>query len=152
MATIIDVARLAGVSTSTVSHVVNGTRNVAPATRDRVLAAISSMDYHLHGPARALRRARTDTIALVISEAGYPVLELRSMNVLLGPAHMTLALRQRVAQDVTAAAKEKEIVDKLRTSGQQEVGVGPAEAAKALEEQAAQVARLAKTLGMARKK
>lgn len=81
MATIIDVARLAGVSTSTVSHVVNGTRNVAPATRDRVLAAISSMDYHLHGPARALRRARTDTIALVISEAGYPVLDQMALGV-----------------------------------------------------------------------
>lgn len=116
-----------------------------------------------HGP--MLRAGKTKLLAITDKqrtdlapgiptaiEAGYPVLELRSMNVLLGPAHMTLALRQRVAQDVTAAAKEKEIVDKLRTSGQQEVGVGPAEAAKALEEQAAQVARLAKTLGMARKK
>lgn len=81
MATIVDVARLAGVSTSTVSHVVNGTRKVAPETRDRVLAAISSTDYHQHGPARALRRSRTDTIALVISEAGYPVLDRMALGV-----------------------------------------------------------------------
>lgn len=81
MATIVDVARLAGVSTSTVSHVVNGTRKVAPETRDRVLAAITSTDYHQHGPARALRRSRTDTIALVISEAGYPVLDRMALGV-----------------------------------------------------------------------
>lgn len=80
MATIVDVARIAGVSTSTVSHVVNGTRNVAAGTRDRVLAAIAASGYHQHGPARALRRSRTDTIALVISEAGYPVLDQMALG------------------------------------------------------------------------
>lgn len=87
-----------------------------------------------------------------VIEAGFPVLELRSMNVMLGPAHMTLALRQRVAQDVTAAIREKEITDKLRTSGQQESGAGPEIAGKAIADQQTQVARLAKMLGMARKK
>ena len=49
MATIVEVARLAGVSTSTVSHVLNGTRRVEPATRRRVLDAI---DRHFHEPLR----------------------------------------------------------------------------------------------------
>ena len=40
MATMVDVARIAQVSISTVSHVLNGTRNVEPATRERVVAAI----------------------------------------------------------------------------------------------------------------
>lgn len=87
-----------------------------------------------------------------VIESGFPILELRSMNVLLGPAHMTLALRQRVAQDVNAAIKDKEIADKLRVSGQQEVAAGPEAAGKAIADQQAQVARLAKLLGMARKK
>lgn len=81
MTTIVDVARAANVSTSTVSHVVNETRNVAPETRDRVLAAIAMTGYRQHHVARALRRSRTDTLALVISEAGYPVLDQMALGV-----------------------------------------------------------------------
>lgn len=81
MSTIVDVARLAGVSISTVSHVVNGTRRVAPETRQRVLSAIEATGYRQHTVARALRRARTDTLALVISEAGYPVLDQMAIGV-----------------------------------------------------------------------
>jgi LacI family transcriptional regulator len=73
MATIIDVARLAGVSTSTVSHVVNGTRPVRFETRGRVLDAISETGYTPDGVARALRRSRTQTIGLVVSDTGDPV-------------------------------------------------------------------------------
>ena len=45
MATIVDVARIAGVSASTVSHVVNGTRNVNDETRARVQEAILRTGY-----------------------------------------------------------------------------------------------------------
>ncbi len=72
MATIVEVAKLARVSTSTVSHVLNGTRNVEPATRRRVLHAIKETGYRQDALARALRRARTDSIGLVISDAGEP--------------------------------------------------------------------------------
>jgi LacI family transcriptional regulator len=72
MTTIVDVAKLAGVSTSTVSHVLNGTRNVEPPTRRRVLDAIEETGYRQDALARALRRARTDSIGLVISDAGEP--------------------------------------------------------------------------------
>ena len=44
MATIRDIAQIAGVSTSTVSHVVNETRYVSPALRERVLRAINEAD------------------------------------------------------------------------------------------------------------
>ncbi|MDQ6795339.1 MAG: LacI family transcriptional regulator [Chloroflexota bacterium] len=73
VATIIDVARLARVSTSTVSHVVNGTRRVRVETRGRVLEAISETGYTPDGVARALRRSRTQTIGLVMSDTGDPV-------------------------------------------------------------------------------
>lgn len=72
MATMVDVARHAGVSISTVSHVINGTRNVEPATRDRVLDAIERTGYRQDALARALRRSRTDSIGLVVSDAGEP--------------------------------------------------------------------------------
>lgn len=72
MATIVDVASLAGVSTSTVSHVLNGTRHVEPETRQRVLAAVESMAYRRDALARSMRRSRTDSIGLVVSDAGEP--------------------------------------------------------------------------------
>jgi LacI family transcriptional regulator len=72
MATIVEVARLAGVSTSTVSHVLNGTRNVEPHTRQKVVDAIEQTGYRQDALARALRRARTDSIGLVVSDAGEP--------------------------------------------------------------------------------
>ncbi|HBY23298.1 MAG TPA: LacI family transcriptional regulator, partial [Propionibacteriaceae bacterium] len=72
MATMIDVARLAGVSTSTVSHVLNGTRKVESATRRRVEAAIEQTGYRQDTLARAMRRSRSDSIGLIVSDAGEP--------------------------------------------------------------------------------
>ncbi len=68
MATIHDVARVANVSAATVSHVMNGSRYVAPETRDRVLAAITELDYRRDGIARSLRRSKTGTIGVIISD------------------------------------------------------------------------------------
>ena len=45
MVTIHDVARLAGVSIATVSHVLNKTKNVSPATEARVTAALAELHY-----------------------------------------------------------------------------------------------------------
>ncbi|NYI04738.1 LacI family DNA-binding transcriptional regulator [Allostreptomyces psammosilenae] len=72
MATIVDVAERAGVSISTVSHVVNGTRRVAEKTRQRVLAAIEEVGYRQDTLARSLRRSRTDSVGLVVSDPGQP--------------------------------------------------------------------------------
>ncbi|MFF8844233.1 LacI family DNA-binding transcriptional regulator [Streptomyces sp. NPDC015127] len=72
MATIVDVAEHAGVSISTVSHVVNGTRPVAEKTRERVLKAIERTGYRQDTLARSLRRSRTDSVGLVVSDAGQP--------------------------------------------------------------------------------
>lgn len=72
MATMVDVAKMAEVSISTVSHVLNGTRNVGPETRQRVIDAIERTGYRQDALARALRRSRTDSIGLVVSDAGEP--------------------------------------------------------------------------------
>lgn len=72
MATIVDVASLAGVSTSTVSHVLNDTRHVEPETKERVMSAVKATGYRRDVLARSMRRARTDSIGLVVSDAGEP--------------------------------------------------------------------------------
>jgi LacI family transcriptional regulator len=72
VATINDVARLAGVSTSTVSHVINGTRPVREETRLRVEEAVRATGYRRDGLARALRRNRTDSIGLIVSDVSEP--------------------------------------------------------------------------------
>lgn len=66
MVTMSDVAREAGVSTMTVSNVLNGHRRVVPPTRDRVMTAIEKLGYEVNLTARHLRSGRTDTIALIV--------------------------------------------------------------------------------------
>ncbi|GAA4616530.1 LacI family DNA-binding transcriptional regulator [Saccharopolyspora hordei] len=72
MATLADVARLAGVSTATVSHVVNGTRTVREETRRAVEAAIKATNYSPNTLARSLATASTRSIAVVMSAISNP--------------------------------------------------------------------------------
>lgn len=72
MATIADVARKAGVSVSTVSHVVNGTRRVAPGTARAVQAAIDSFGYRPNIMARSLKAASTRSVGIAISSISNP--------------------------------------------------------------------------------
>jgi DNA-binding LacI/PurR family transcriptional regulator len=66
-ATITDVARAAGVSTSTASLAFSGAGPVSPATRARVLAAAGDLDYAGPDPtARSLRRGRSGVVAAVV--------------------------------------------------------------------------------------
>jgi LacI family transcriptional regulator len=68
-----DVARLAGTSTAVVSYVINnGPRPVAPATRERVLAAIKQLGYRPDRVAQAMASRRTDLIGLVVPDARQP--------------------------------------------------------------------------------
>jgi LacI family transcriptional regulator len=72
MTTMVKVAQLAGVSISTVSHVLNGTRRVNEETRQRVLKAIEDTSYRQDALARAMRRSKTDSIGLIVSDGGEP--------------------------------------------------------------------------------
>jgi LacI family transcriptional regulator len=68
MATIYDVARAAEVSTSTVSHVLNGTRYVSDETKLRVHKAMEQLGYRPSSLARGLVRQETQTIALIVPD------------------------------------------------------------------------------------
>jgi LacI family transcriptional regulator len=72
LATIVDIARRAGVSTSTVSHVLNGTRRVLPETAGPVWAAIKELGYKPNDIARSLARSCSATVGLAISAISNP--------------------------------------------------------------------------------
>ncbi|GCD35761.1 putative HTH-type transcriptional regulator [Streptomyces chrestomyceticus JCM 4735] len=68
-----DVAKLAGTSTAVVSYVINnGPRPVAPATRERVLAAIKELGYRPDRVAQAMASRRTDLIGLIVPDTRQP--------------------------------------------------------------------------------
>jgi LacI family transcriptional regulator, repressor for deo operon, udp, cdd, tsx, nupC, and nupG len=69
-ATIDDVAKAAGVSVATVSRALRGLPNVAPSTRDRVLAAAGELQYVAHPQASRLAARRSLTVGLVVPMLG----------------------------------------------------------------------------------
>jgi len=71
-ATIHDVAVRAGVSKTTVSHVINATRFVEEETRQRVLQAIQELHYRPSAAARSLTTGRTGTVGIVVSDTSNP--------------------------------------------------------------------------------
>ncbi len=72
MATIREVAKSAGVSYATVSHVLNNTRFVSQETRERVLAAMAQLNFRPNALARSLRQGKTHTIGLVLPDSANP--------------------------------------------------------------------------------
>ncbi|WP_416212948.1 ribose operon transcriptional repressor RbsR [Pantoea eucrina] len=72
MATMKDVARLAGVSTSTVSHVINNNRFVSERVRARVQQAISELNYAPSALARSLKLNETRTIGMLLTASSNP--------------------------------------------------------------------------------
>ena len=72
MNTLNDVARLAGVSSMTVSRVINNSGHIGPETRAKVNQAIVELGYMPNVLARQLRSKRTKTIALVLTDITNP--------------------------------------------------------------------------------
>jgi LacI family transcriptional regulator len=72
MSTISDVARRAGVTTATVSNVLNRRSIVSEKTRARVLQAIDELDYRPNLIARGLARGKTMTLALIVPTISNP--------------------------------------------------------------------------------
>lgn len=110
VATIFDVARLAGVSHQTVSRVLNDLPNVRPATRERVEQAIRQLRYVPSQAARALVTRRSRTIGLVAT--GLPdfgpssiVLTINESARDAGYAVITTSLADAAAQSLRSATE-----------------------------------------------
>jgi LacI family transcriptional regulator len=74
--TIKDVAQLSGVSSMTVSRVINGSERVSPETRQRVERAIAELGYVPSRLARGLIRQKTGTLALIVPDVANPFFTL----------------------------------------------------------------------------
>ena len=107
MATMDHVAQLAGVSATTVSHVLNNTRRVSPATRVRVEHAVLKLGYRRNRAASILAGGSSRTIGLSISGLTNPyfgplvhAIERRISEagylLVLGDSHDEATMEQRV--------------------------------------------------------
>src|SRR5215467_7776828 len=67
-----DIAREAGVSTATVSHVINNTKYVSDDTREKVQQAIDKFNYHPNAHAQMLALGRSKIIGLLVSDISNP--------------------------------------------------------------------------------
>jgi LacI family transcriptional regulator len=72
MATIKDVAKLAGVSVATVSRVINNSPKASENSRQAVFSAMEQLQYHPNANARALAQQSTETIGLVVGDVSDP--------------------------------------------------------------------------------
>lgn len=72
MSTIAKVAERAGVSVTTVSHVINHADRVSKPLRDRVQAAIDELGYRPNPQAQSLRTGRTNVVAMLIPDIRNP--------------------------------------------------------------------------------
>jgi len=72
MTTLKDVARAAGVSTATVSNVLNGRKRFSPAVEERVWTAARGLGYFPNDSARTLRTGHSHTLGLIIPDLQNP--------------------------------------------------------------------------------
>ncbi len=86
--TISDVARLAGVSTATVSHTINNTRYVSGETREKVYQAIEQLGYTPDASARSFRTGKKKTIGFIV-----PDISNRFFGTIIESAEICLAAR-----------------------------------------------------------
>lgn len=105
MATIKDVAKLAGVALSTASYALNGDIKVAEKTRAKVLEAARQLNYRKNGFAMDLKRSRTNTIALILTDLSGPYYSelIRSIqDVALANGYDLIACSSMGGKDSTA--------------------------------------------------
>ncbi|ROR73116.1 LacI family DNA-binding transcriptional regulator [Bogoriella caseilytica] len=111
MATIHDVAQVAGVSIATVSRALNGGPRVHDRTRERVLQAAADLDFHPSHAARGLATGRHGTLGVLVPDVANPLFS----RVLAG---ITRSVQQRdfgivLADSQEMPGREKELARRL---------------------------------------
>ncbi|WP_461026362.1 LacI family DNA-binding transcriptional regulator, partial [Streptomyces sparsus] len=104
--TLADVAARARVSPATVSRVLNGNYPVAASTRDRVLRAVSELDYVLNGPASSLAAATSDLVGILVNDIADPF-----FGVMAG------AVQTAVGEDTSARGGGEKLAVVCNTNG-----------------------------------
>jgi DNA-binding LacI/PurR family transcriptional regulator len=117
-ATMAQIAERSGVALSTVSYVLSGKRPVSHAMRERVLAAITELDYRPHGPARALASGSSHTIALFLPSPHWDLVPVQQTFV-AGATQATSASDYSLLLSTSAADPEAivRLVASRRTDG-----------------------------------
>jgi LacI family transcriptional regulator len=117
--TIIDVAREAGVSYSTVSRVVNNYPHIKPETREKVLNAMMRLGYVVNQQARSLRGGRSQVVGLLVPEVGnnYVGAIIRGIDLELAAQQYDLMLytthRQKTRESTYVATITRGLADGL---------------------------------------
>ncbi|MEO6114982.1 MAG: LacI family DNA-binding transcriptional regulator [Pseudolysinimonas sp.] len=128
--TIQEVARAAGVSPMTVSHVLNAHPHVKDTTREKVLRTIDELGYQVNVAARNLRTGRTGTIGLAVPEVDRPYFGQLATEIIAAARKRDM----RVVIEQTGRSRENEL-DALSLSRKRmydglilsTVGLGPAD-------------------------
>jgi len=106
--TIRDVAKKAGVSHTTVSHVLNNTGRISKETRERILKIIDEMNYYPNESAKILATNKRDTIAFVSPRLAAPFIS----TVMAGFENRAYALNKYVYNIEQYSTRSVEIVKK----------------------------------------
>ncbi len=115
MATILDVARRAGVAKSTVSRVLNGQGYTSDKTREAVFKAIEELNYRPNVLARTLARQSTDTIGLILpmgtSASKYLASFIDEVNKMAARVGKAIIMKQVADQPGGALNSINELID-----------------------------------------
>lgn len=114
MASIRDVAKEAGVAVCTVSRVLNGTANVAPATQEKIEAAMKKLNYVPNELARGMFRKQSNTIAMLVPNIQHPWFSSLASQIEKELSHHNYKLMLFSTSD--DAEKEKECFQILRSN------------------------------------
>ncbi len=117
--TIRDVAREAGVSTATVSRVINGTGRVSPAKQARVVQVMGRLGYVMNQQARSLAGGKSQVIGLLAAEISHPFVGeiIKGIEEELAPLQLDLLLytthRQKMRESTYVATLARGLADGL---------------------------------------
>ncbi len=104
-ATIIDVAKEAGVSFKTVSRVMNGETSVRPATKEKVLAAAQKLNFTVNSAARRLRSKQPHVVTLILHNVSRSYAQDAQIGAMAGAQELGLSLVIEDAPDKDALAR-----------------------------------------------
>lgn len=113
-----EIARIAGVSSATVSRVINNDPRVAPKTRARVWSVIREHGYIQNSIARSLRISRTKTIGFLVPDISNPFFPavLKGIEAVCRESHYSLIL-QNTSEDEIQEAKAIDTLLRSRVEG-----------------------------------